>query len=54
VCAAILGTVAPAGQSCVGKAPHLHFTIRREDWSEARGVYGDAINPLRMLPTRST
>lgn len=51
---ATLGTVAPAGQSGAGKAPHLHFEIRREDWSAARGAYGDAINPLRMLPPRRT
>jgi murein DD-endopeptidase MepM/ murein hydrolase activator NlpD len=43
----VLGTVAAAGESGSGKASHLHFEIRRSD-----APYGDAINPLRMLPPR--
>lgn len=30
--------------------PHLHFEIRRTDTS--KGHYGDAIDPLRLLPPR--
>lgn len=37
----------------LGSAPdHLHFEIRRHDAIE--GKYGDAIDPLRLLPKRST
>lgn len=32
--------------------PHLHFEIRRTD--AVNGRYGDAIDPLRLLPTRSS
>lgn len=46
----VIGTVAHAHDSGLGKRPHLHFEIRRSDYEAKRDDYGDAINPLGLLP----
>ncbi|PSM30563.1 M23 family metallopeptidase, partial [Haliangium sp. UPWRP_2] len=42
----VVGVIANANTSGLGNDPHLHFEIRKQDWTEVRGSYGDAIDPL--------
>ena len=51
---AVVGTVAAARTSGLGDAPHLHFEIRRSDYSSTEQDYGSPINPLRLLPPIQT
>lgn len=44
-----LGTVAPPNTSGLGDDPHLHFEVRRADYTSLRGEYGTPIDPLTML-----
>ncbi|PSM31460.1 M23 family metallopeptidase [Haliangium sp. UPWRP_2] len=48
----IIGVIATANTSGLANDPHLHFEIRKQDWTEVRGSYGDPIDPLSMLPVR--
>lgn len=46
----LIGTIAKPHTSGLGKRPHLHFEIRRSDYSSELEDYGPAINPLQVLP----
>ena len=47
----LIGTVGARGESGVyDSQPHLHFEIRRSD--AINGKYGDALDPLLILPKR--
>lgn len=46
----LIGTIAKPHTSGLGKRPHLHFEIRRSDYSNESKDYGPAINPLQVLP----
>jgi murein DD-endopeptidase MepM/ murein hydrolase activator NlpD len=50
----VVGTLAGAFQSGTGRNPHIHFEVRRSDYTAKRHDYGDAINPLRILPKLAT
>ena len=47
---AILGTIADPNTSGLGNEPHLHFEIRRTDYTNLRQDYGEPIDPLTQLP----
>lgn len=47
---AILGTIADPNTSGLGNEPHLHFEIRRTDYTNLRQDYGEPIDPLIQLP----
>jgi len=46
-----LGTVGTSGIQRSG--PHVHFEIRRGDYSEQRRNYGEPVDPLTVLPLRN-
>lgn len=46
----LIGTIAKPHTSGLGKRPHLHFEIRRSDYDNESKDYGQAINPLQVLP----
>lgn len=48
--ASLIGTIAAPRTSGMGKRPHLHFEIRKADYRSEDEDYGQAINPLRILP----
>lgn len=48
-----IGAIAMPKTSGLGEEPHLHFEIRKTDFTELRGSYGQAIDPLIALPARS-
>lgn len=47
-----IGVIAMPNTSGLGDEPHLHFEIRKTDYTELRGSYGEAIDPLLALPAR--
>lgn len=47
---AILGTIANPNTSGLSNEPHLHFEIRRTDYTNLRQDYGEPIDPLTQLP----
>lgn len=47
-----IGVIAMPNTSGLGDEPHLHFEIRKTDFTELRGSYGEAIDPLLALPAR--
>lgn len=49
-----LGAIAEPFTSGLRDAPHLHFEIRRADFSRSRGDYGPPVDPLLRLPRLET
>lgn len=47
-----IGKVAAAKTSGLGAVTHLHFEVRRGDYARATRDYGEAVDPLRLLPAR--
>ncbi len=50
----VLGTVAEPFTSGLAESPHLHFEVRQGDYDGTRRNYGEAIDPLTLLPPLRT